>query len=176
MSWKRQSLPLLRCLTVGLTYSPAACPVIGPAAHRFASQAVRTTISQRTRVDTARTFASQAETVDFQTPVHIDESAVHRLQELIRETPGQVLRVSVDAGGCSGFQYVFSMDDHAESDDIVYNQDGVALAVDKVSYEFLKGATVEYAEDLMSSSFRVKDNPNSDLSCGCGSSFSAKMG
>jgi iron-sulfur cluster assembly accessory protein len=57
----------------------------------------------------------------------------------------------------------------------VFKQDGVSLVVDKVSMEFVKGATIEYAEDLLSSSFRVKDNPIAEQACGCGSSFAAKM-
>eukprot|EP00892_Ulva_mutabilis_P007392 jgi/Ulvmu1/5024/UM021_0041.1 len=121
-----------------------------------------------------RVFASSvAPTV----PEHVtmDISAVQRLKELVQETPGQFLRVSVDPGGCSGFQYVFKLDNNIHDDDLQFSQDGVSMAVDKVSMEFLKGSTIEFAEDLIASSFRVKDNPNSEQGCGCGSSFAAKM-
>lgn len=102
-------------------------------------------------------------------------SAIEKLTELQNESPGSTLRVTVEGGGCSGFQYKFALDDQRQSDDILFEQDGAKLLCDKVSLQFLKGSTVEFADTLMKSAFQIKDNPNSEASCGCGTSFSAKM-
>lgn len=85
------------------------------------------------------------------------------------------LRLSVDGGGCSGFQYKFEMTDcEPEEDDLLFEQDGKVLLVDKVSLDFVRGATVDFTEDLIRRSFEVIENPNAETSCGCGSSFAAK--
>lgn len=85
----------------------------------------------------------------------------------------RALRVAVDGGGCSGFQYRFELSDTAP-EDRVFEHDGARVAVDPVSFGFLKGATVDYSEELIRASFVVKSNPQSASNCGCGSSFSAK--
>lgn len=105
----------------------------------------------------------------------LDGSAVERLQEVFKSTPDQVLRVKVDPGGCSGFQYVFTIEESAQSDDIILKQDGVHVVVDKVSVELLRGSTIEFTEDLISSNFQVTANPNAEQGCGCGASFAVKM-
>lgn len=109
----------------------------------------------------------------------IDETAVRRLKELQAESPAGKdvkLRVEVEGGGCSGFQYKFRLDDSAAAaDDIVFERDGVQVVCDTVSMDFLKGAVVEFEDSLMRSAFQIASNPNSESTCGCGTSFVAKM-
>eukprot|EP00898_Chlorokybus_atmophyticus_P002011 jgi/Chlat1/2810/Chrsp187S02962 len=108
--------------------------------------------------------------------IHITESCVRRLKELQQAGGGtnEMLRVSIEGGGCSGYQYAFTLDTNVESDDRVVEHNGIKLLVDMVSYPFIKGATIDYEEDLIRASFAVVNNPNSASSCGCGSSFAAK--
>ena len=82
-----------------------------------------------------------------------------------------MLRVRVDSGGCSGFQYTFDLDTEAEEGDRVFTKEDVKVVVDEVSMQFLKGATVDYTEELIKASFEVTSNPNAESSCGCGNSF-----
>ncbi|MDZ7588972.1 MAG: iron-sulfur cluster insertion protein ErpA [Parasphingorhabdus sp.] len=82
-----------------------------------------------------------------------------------------VLRLSVEGGGCSGFQYRFGLADAIESDDSVAEQDGVRLVVDAISLDLVRGCEVDFVESLGGSAFQVK-NPNAASGCGCGSSFS----
>lgn len=81
-----------------------------------------------------------------------------------------ILRLSVEGGGCSGFQYKFGLADAAEGDDLVVETDGVTLVVDPVSLDLVAGAEVDYVESLGGAAFRVT-NPNAASGCGCGSSF-----
>jgi iron-sulfur cluster assembly accessory protein len=88
-------------------------------------------------------------------------NASQRLKELHAKEPpseGKMLRLSVEAGGCSGFQYSFSLDDKKNSDDRIFEKEGVKLVVDDVSYDFVKGATVDYEEELIRSAFVVSLN------------------
>ena len=82
-----------------------------------------------------------------------------------------ILRLAVEGGGCSGFQYRFGLADTVESDDLSVETDGVTLIVDPVSIDLVRGAAVDYVEDLGGSAFKVT-NPNAASGCGCGSSFS----
>ena len=81
-----------------------------------------------------------------------------------------ILRLSVEGGGCSGFQYKFDLADDAETDDSVSETDGVRLVVDPVSLDLIAGSTVDFVESLGGAAFKV-DNPNAASGCGCGSSF-----
>lgn len=81
-----------------------------------------------------------------------------------------ILRLLVEGGGCSGFQYKFELDDAAESDDLVIERDGVTLVVDPVSLDLVAGSVVDYVESLGGAAFKV-ENPNASAGCGCGSSF-----
>jgi iron-sulfur cluster insertion protein len=85
--------------------------------------------------------------------------------------PNAFLRLAVSGGGCSGFQYGFSFDDTKQADDSVFERDGVSLVIDEVSLELVKGAEIDFVEDMMGAAFQVK-NPNAASSCGCGNSFS----
>jgi iron-sulfur cluster assembly accessory protein len=89
------------------------------------------------------------------------------------------LRVVVDSGGCSGFQYVFNMynkdkDEYITEDDMEFGRDGAKVIVDSGSFEFIKGATVDFEQELIRSAFAVVNNPLSESACGCGSSFAVK--
>ena len=88
-----------------------------------------------------------------------------------RQAKPAILRLAVDGGGCSGFQYRFGFADTVESDDIVAERDGVKLVVDSVSLDLVRGAAVDYVEELGGAAFRVT-NPNAASGCGCGASFS----
>lgn len=81
-----------------------------------------------------------------------------------------ILRLSVEGGGCSGFQYKFGLAEAAEADDLVVERDGVTLVVDPVSLDLVGGSVVDYVESLGGAAFKV-ENPNASAGCGCGSSF-----
>ena len=81
-----------------------------------------------------------------------------------------MLRIAVDGGGCSGFQYAFSLDADAGVGpaDVVFERDGAKVVVDDVSLEYVRGATVDYVEEMIKSSFAIVENPNAQSGCGCG--------
>ncbi|KAK1630171.1 hypothetical protein QYE76_004486 [Lolium multiflorum] len=104
-------------------------------------------------------------------------SSLQRLKELHTNAPsaeGNMLRLSVEAGGCSGFQYTFVLDNKKNADDRVFEKNGVKLVVDNVSYDFVKGSTVDYVEELIRSAFVVSTNPSAVGGCSCKSSFMVK--
>jgi iron-sulfur cluster insertion protein len=105
--------------------------------------------------------------------VVLTESAAQRVAILRQQenVANAFLRLAVSGGGCSGFQYGFSFDDTRRDDDRVFERDGVELVIDSVSLELVKGAEIDFVEDLMGASFQVR-NPNAASSCGCGNSFS----
>ena len=113
------------------------------------------------------------QTAPTEANVSLSASAAKRVAELkVQEnTPTAFLRLAVSGGGCSGFQYGFSFDEARHDDDLSFERDGVTLVVDQVSLELVKGAEIDFVEDLMGASFQVK-NPNAASSCGCGNSFS----
>lgn len=106
------------------------------------------------------------------TKVDLTQSAAARVA-LIAQKQGKpaILRLSVEGGGCSGFQYRFGLADKVDADDLVAETDGVKLVVDPVSLDLVDGAAVDYVESLGGSAFRVT-NPNAASGCGCGASFS----
>jgi iron-sulfur cluster insertion protein len=105
--------------------------------------------------------------------VGLTESAAKRIGELIalEGDASLMLRLSVSGGGCSGFQYGFTFDNATQPDDHLFERNGVKMVIDDTSLDLLAGAEVDFVEDLVGSSFQVK-NPNAASSCGCGSSFS----
>ena len=104
--------------------------------------------------------------------VTISERAARRIGEILKsEGDGAKLRVSVEGGGCSGFQYKFDIDKTQTDDDIVIARDGAVVLVDSASVPFLAGSELDFVDDLIGASFRV-NNPNATASCGCGTSFS----
>jgi iron-sulfur cluster insertion protein len=105
--------------------------------------------------------------------VSLTENAARRVAFLRAQenVPNAFLRLAVSGGGCSGFQYGFTFDDDRHEDDLAFERDGVTLVVDQVSLDLVKGAEVDFVEDMMGASFQVR-NPNAATSCGCGNSFS----
>lgn len=108
------------------------------------------------------------------TPLVFTDSAAAKVADLIAEegNPELKLRVFVQGGGCSGFQYGFTFDDAVNEDDTLFEKNGVTLLVDSMSFQYLVGAEIDYKEDINGSQFVIK-NPNAQTTCGCGSSFSA---
>jgi iron-sulfur cluster assembly accessory protein len=104
--------------------------------------------------------------------ITVTERAARRIGEILRrEPPGTMLRVSVEGGGCSGFQYKFDMDRTRAADDLVIERDGATVLIDQVSVGYLTGSEIDFVDDLIGASFRV-NNPQATASCGCGTSFS----
>ncbi|MCY3770119.1 MAG: iron-sulfur cluster insertion protein ErpA [Gammaproteobacteria bacterium] len=109
----------------------------------------------------------------MQTDLKISADAVSRIHELLtaKENPDLMLRVYIQGGGCSGFQYGFQFDENRQEDDIALEQEGIRVLVDMLSLQYLAGAEIDYKDDIMGSRFLV-NNPNASATCGCGSSFS----
>jgi iron-sulfur cluster assembly protein len=107
--------------------------------------------------------------------ITLTDKAVEKIGDLLggqADAAGQALRVAVRGGGCSGFQYALAFD-QAKEDDNLFEVDGVAVVVDKVSMQFVFGSEVDYVEGLQGAGFQV-NNPNVVAACGCGSSFQVK--
>ncbi len=105
--------------------------------------------------------------------IEVTETAVNKIIQLLDEenNPKLKLRTFVKGGGCSGFQYGFTFDEDQNEDDYVIEHPGMILLVDAMSMQYLNGSIIDYNEDLMGSSFTIK-NPQAQSTCGCGSSFS----
>ena len=103
--------------------------------------------------------------------VIVTERAARRIGEILQKEPaGTMLRVSVEGGGCSGFQYKFDTDSAQEADDVVVRRQDALLLIDRVSLGYLAGSEIDFVDDLIGASFRV-NNPKAKASCGCGTSF-----
>src|SRR4051794_18839907 len=119
-----------------------------------------------------------AETLDtldaIPAPIIFTDSAATKVAQLIEEegNPDLKLRVFVQGGGCSGFQYGFTFDEVVNEDDTTMTKNGVQLLIDSMSYQYLVGAEIDYKDDLDGAQFVIK-NPTASSTCGCGSSFSA---
>ncbi|XP_006184542.1 iron-sulfur cluster assembly 2 homolog, mitochondrial isoform X4 [Camelus dromedarius] len=105
--------------------------------------------------------------------IHLTDSCVRRLLEITEGS--EFLRLEVEGGGCSGFQYKFSLDTVINPDDRVFEQGGARVVVDSDSLAFVKGAQVDFSQELIRSSFQVLNNPQAQQGCSCGSSFSVKL-
>lgn len=104
--------------------------------------------------------------------VGVTASAARRIAEIAAAEPvNKLLRVSVEGGGCSGFQYKFDLVASREPDDIVLQRDGATVLIDPVSIEYMAGSEIDFVDDLIGAAFKIK-NPNATASCGCGTSFS----
>jgi iron-sulfur cluster insertion protein len=105
--------------------------------------------------------------------ITITENALAKISDILTEedNPNIKLRTFVQGGGCSGFSYGFSLDEEQNEDDYIIEKSGVVVLVDSMSMQYLQGATIDYKEELMGSSFTI-NNPNATTTCGCGSSFS----
>ena len=111
-------------------------------------------------------------TTETALPVTVSARAAKRIAEILKTEPANtVLRLAVTGGGCSGFQYNFALDETRMDDDLVVERDGATVLIDPVSLDFLKGAEIDFSNDLIGAAFKV-NNPNAQSSCGCGTSFS----
>jgi iron-sulfur cluster assembly accessory protein len=103
--------------------------------------------------------------------VTVTDRATRRIGEILRQEPvGTMLRVSVEGGGCSGFQYKFDTERERGEDDIVIEKSGATVLIDPISLNYMSGSEIDFVDDLIGSSFKVT-NPKATASCGCGTSF-----
>ncbi|MFA5522650.1 MAG: iron-sulfur cluster insertion protein ErpA [Castellaniella sp.] len=121
-------------------------------------------------------MSSITETIDLQAPpapLLFTDAAAVKVRELLEEegNPGLKLRVFIEGGGCSGFQYGFTFDEVVNEDDTTIDKYGVQLLIDPMSFQYLIGAEIDYKDDLEGAQFVIR-NPNANTTCGCGSSFS----
>jgi iron-sulfur cluster assembly accessory protein len=104
--------------------------------------------------------------------VTISESAARRIGEILKAEPaGAMLRVSVEGGGCSGFQYKFDIERDKAEDDLVLTRESAVVLIDPVSVNFMAGSQIDFVDDLIGQSFKI-NNPRATANCGCGTSFS----
>uniref|UniRef100_A0A2M4C349 Iron-sulfur cluster assembly 2 homolog, mitochondrial n=1 Tax=Anopheles marajoara TaxID=58244 RepID=A0A2M4C349_9DIPT len=134
------------------------------------SQLPKRLLASIPKISYHRRLASSG-TVDKQ--VQLSDSCISRLKEICQN--GAFLRVSVEGGGCSGFQYKFSIDKQLGDDDTVLGEGGARVAIDSASAEYLSGATIDYHTELIRSGFRVINNPKAEQGCSCGASFAVKL-
>jgi iron-sulfur cluster assembly accessory protein len=102
----------------------------------------------------------------------LTERAARRINEIMTsEAEGSMLRISVNGGGCSGFQYAFDVEKTQQDEDLRIEKDGAAVLIDEVSVQYMDGAVIDFVDDLMGQSFKI-ENPLATAACGCGTSFS----
>ena len=107
-----------------------------------------------------------------ETPVTVSANAARRISEIVANEPeNTMLRVIVEGGGCSGFQYKFDLVQTRDADDLVLQRDGATVLIDPVSLMYLEGSEIDFVDDLIGAAFQIR-NPNATASCGCGTSFS----
>ena len=120
-------------------------------------------------------MATPVESLATTHSIHLTQPALEQIRKLMheRELQGYALRVFISQGGCSGFQYGMGLDENFQENDHQFEFDNVGVVIDPVSMNYLSGATIDYADDLMGGGFRI-ENPNGISSCGCGNSFSTE--
>ncbi|MEZ5892135.1 MAG: iron-sulfur cluster insertion protein ErpA [Parvularculaceae bacterium] len=105
-------------------------------------------------------------------PVTVSPRAAKRIAAILAKEPaGAMLRVAVEGGGCSGFQYKFDIVRAREEDDLVLDANGHAVLIDSMSVEYMAGSVIDFSDELIGAAFKI-NNPNATASCGCGTSFS----
>jgi len=140
-------------------------------------QWIRRSCSPHERALSTQQVPSKKKTLEDLVVTKNCASRIHGLNENSKNGPRR-LRLAVEGGGCSGFQYIFTMEDldsPLAKDDSVFERDEAIVVIDEMSLEFVRGATVDYTKEMIRSSFAVTNNPNSEAGCGCGASFSLKM-
>lgn len=107
-----------------------------------------------------------------QTSITVSDSAAKRISQIVaNEPPNTMLRVSVEGGGCSGFQYKFDLVQTRDEEDMAIEKGGVTVLIDPVSVVYMEGSEIDFVDDLIGAAFQIK-NPNATAACGCGTSFS----
>lgn len=107
--------------------------------------------------------------------VSFTPNGTKKIKNLLGNATDEFLRIYIEGGGCSGFQYGFKLEKEVNEDDVLFNVDGAKVAIDTMSYQYLLNSEVDYKEDLMGSMF-VISNPQAESTCGCGLSFTIKQG
>ena len=106
------------------------------------------------------------------TPVTVSDRAAKKIAAILGKEPaGAMLRVAVEGGGCSGFQYKFDIVSEREKDDLVLDANGFDVLIDSVSVDYMAGSEIDFSDELIGAAFKI-NNPNATASCGCGTSFS----
>lgn len=106
------------------------------------------------------------------TPVTVSPRAATKIAGILAKEPeGAMLRVTVEGGGCSGFQYKFDIVSERDADDLALDAEGRHVLIDPVSVEYLSGSVIDFSDELIGAAFKI-ENPNATASCGCGTSFS----
>ena len=109
---------------------------------------------------------------DTQNPVSVSARAAKRIAAILEKEPeGAKLRVAVEGGGCSGFQYTFDIVTNREDGDLVLNADGYDVLIDSVSVDYMAGSEIDFSDELIGAAFKI-NNPQATAACGCGTSFS----
>jgi iron-sulfur cluster assembly accessory protein len=104
--------------------------------------------------------------------ITLTDRAARRINEIMAAEPqGSMLRISVNGGGCSGFQYAFDVEQGRQDEDVLVERDGATVLVDQVSLQYMDGSVIDFVDDLIGQSFKI-ENPHATASCGCGTSFS----
>lgn len=103
----------------------------------------------------------------------LSDTCLKRLREICDEK--SFLRVTIEGGGCSGFQYKFDIDDKLESDDLVFGENDARVVIDQMSIEYVDGSTIDFHTELIRSGFRIINNPKAEQGCSCGASFAIKL-
>ncbi|KAM7361139.1 iron-sulfur cluster assembly 2 homolog, mitochondrial [Cochliomyia hominivorax] len=131
--------------------------------------------SQRGFVTSKLVYAENVESscVNNENKLLISDSCLKRLREICQD--GSFLRITVEGGGCSGFQYKFDLDNKINADDLQFGEENAKVVIDNVSLEYCTGATVDFHTELIRSGFRMLANPLAEQGCSCGASFSIKL-
>ncbi|XP_071833540.1 iron-sulfur cluster assembly 2 homolog, mitochondrial-like [Apostichopus japonicus] len=114
------------------------------------------------------------EPVSANQDILLTDSCVKRLKD-VAGASGTFLRITVEGGGCSGFQYKFDLDEKMNEEDRVFEKEGAKVVIDEISLDFIKGSTIDYHTELIRAAFRIINNPKAENGCSCGASFAFKL-